>query len=44
MMSFLLEAGVTSVKDLRESQANLVFCGTFLLMVIGVAIWWLRRG
>lgn len=44
MMSFLLAAGETSVKDLQESQGNLVFCGVFVLAAIGVAIWWLRRG
>jgi hypothetical protein len=44
MVSFLLAAGETSVKDLRESQANLVFCGTFLVVIIGVAVWWLRKG
>jgi hypothetical protein len=44
MVSFLLAAGETSVKELRESQGNLVFCGVFLLSGLGVAIWWLRKG
>ena len=43
-MSFLLEAGETSVKDLRETQGNLVFCGVFLVSALCVAAWWLRKG
>lgn len=44
MMSFLLQSGEMTARELRESQANLVFCGVFLLAAIGVAVWWLRKG
>jgi len=28
----------------RDSTKNLIFIGVFLLLVIAVIIWWLRRG
>ncbi|HZZ44886.1 MAG TPA: hypothetical protein VFE58_18250 [Tepidisphaeraceae bacterium] len=43
-MTFLFLAAETTAKDLRENQGNLVFCGVFLLSMLGVAIWWLRKG
>jgi hypothetical protein len=43
-MMFFLLAAETSVKDIRETQGNLVFCGVFLLSMLGVAIWWLKKG
>ena len=28
----------------KDSTKNLIFIGVFFLALIGVAIWWLRRG
>ena len=44
--SFLLQAAAdeTTSQSLKQDYGNLAFCGVFLLGVIGVAIWWLRRG
>ncbi len=33
-----------TAKDLQSNNGNLIFMGVFFLALIGVGIWWLRRG
>ena len=33
-----------TASDWKDSSKNLIFIGVFLLVMIAVIIWWLRRG
>jgi flagellar biogenesis protein FliO len=40
-MDFL--AATTRATELRQDYGSLIFVGCFFLVLIAVAIWWLRR-
>jgi hypothetical protein len=44
VVKILLLAQEETARDWGEGAKNVIFICVFLLVVIAVAIWWLRRG
>jgi hypothetical protein len=43
LLSFVAQAGDTSLNDIKHGYGGLIFTGCFFLALIVVAIWWIKR-
>jgi hypothetical protein len=43
LLSFVAQAGDTSLNDIKHGYGGLIFTGCFFLALIIVAIWWIKR-